>query len=107
MPWLISESARQADYILRAWSERDQPRLQAELDRILASSSPEPLPSGEAERRELVRGIAGEIRRQQGRRAPGGPGCERMDVCLALLQHLIHLERFSPVAVPPGSAPRG
>lgn len=105
MPWLISESARQADYLLKAWSEPDQPRLQAELDRILASSSSEPLPSGEEERRELVRGIAGEIRRQQ--RRPPGMGVERMNVCLALLQHLIHLDRFSPRPIPPRSAPRG
>ncbi len=96
------DAARQASLILHALRRGTGARLDSELRRAGTGNEPGPRASSEAERWELLEGIAEEMRRAllgDVRFEDRGPDC--LGVCVELLEHLAGIP-FAVAAEAPG-----
>jgi hypothetical protein len=100
------DSARHAQAILDAWKRRDTDGFTHQLEQTVAFCALPGGETGEAERRELLAEVAGEMLRGIDQR-PGHSGTDASGVCLDLLRHLAGREHhrsggpLRPAARPP------
>jgi hypothetical protein len=85
----LHHSTQLARSILKAWSVGDDSLLRSELDGTdTCCLADQPSDSLEQERRELLDGVAAELRRNLGGKRQGCGDHADVQVCLDLLRHL-------------------